>query len=883
MQPERIATYRLQLRNGFTLLQAAGLAPYLSELGVSHLYTSPLLQAAAGSTHGYDVVDPGRIDEELGGEAGWDRLCESLEASGLGHMCDLVPNHMAIAGKQNPWWWDVLENGPASRYATYFDVDWEASDDRWPNKVLLPVLGDHYGRILEDHQLHLSHSEGILVLHCHDRIFPVDPSSLAGLINRAAQSCGSDFLAFLAASHARLPRPSVTVRELVDRRHRDKTVLSELLSRVCREDPGAAAAMDDEIRSLNSDPDALDTLIEQQNYRLAFWRSASRDLGYRRFFDINDLAALRVEEAEVFEASHALPISWVREGRVHGLRVDHPDGLKEPAEYFRRLRESCPEAWIVAEKILEEDEKLPADWPIAGTTGYDFLNLAGGLFIDPDGEAELTRLYDEFTGESVDYGEVIRDCKRLVLTGLLGGDLSRLASLFVDICERHRRHRDYTRHELRESLFEAAVWFPVYRSYVSAAGDSMSEDDERYIHAAISGAGADRPDLDPELLRFLEQLLLLKIPGKLEAEFSMRFQQLTGPVMAKGVEDTAFYRYSRLIALNEVGGNPARFATTAEEFHTACREAQGRHPFSLLAATTHDTKRSEDVRARLALLSEIPRKWADAVRRWSDLNTRHRDGELPDRNTEYLIYQTLAGAWPISVERLAEYMLKAVREAKLHTSWTQQNEQYEKSIHGFLEAIMEDAEFIRDLESFVEDLVQPGRMNSLSQTLLRLTAPGVPDIYQGTELWDLSLVDPDNRRPVDFDNRRRLLKELVHLSPEDILQRMDEGLPKMWLIRQALHLRRRQPECFGQQGAYTPLEVEGEQSGHAIALMRGTEVAAVAPRLPMRLKNSWGDTVVHLPPGNWHNVLNGDTEQGGEVSLASILSRFPVALMERRD
>ncbi len=883
MQPERVSTYRLQLRNGFTLVQAAGLAPYLSELGVSHLYTSPLLQAVEGSNHGYDVVDPGRIDEELGGEAAWDLLCESLKASGLGHMCDLVPNHMAIAGRQNPWWWDVLENGPASRYATYFDVDWEASEERWPNKVLLPVLGDHYGRILEDHQLHLSRSEGILVLHYHDRVFPVDPSSLTGLTSRAAQSCGSDFLAFLAASYARLPRPSVTVRESVERRHRDKTVLAELLSRICREDPGAGAAIDDEIRSLNRDPDALDTLIDQQNYRLAFWRSASRDLGYRRFFDINDLVALRVEEPEVFDASHALPIAWVREGRVHGLRIDHPDGLKEPAEYFRRLRESCPDAWIVPEKILERDEKLPGDWPVAGTTGYDFLNLAGGLFVDPDGETELTRLYDEFTGESVNYSDLLHDCKRLVLTGLLGGDLSRLASLFVDICERHRRHRDYTRHELRQSLFETAVSFPVYRSYASAAGDSVSEDDERHIRAAISGAKAERPDLDPELFRFLEELLLLRIPGRPEAELAMRFQQLTGPVMAKGLEDTALYRYHRLIALNEVGGNPARFATTVEEFHRACLEAQDRRPFSLLAATTHDTKRSEDVRARLALLSEIPRKWAEAVWRWSDRNARHRDGGFPDRNTEYLLYQTLAGAWPIDVERLAEYMLKAVREAKLHTSWTQQNERYETSIQDFVEAILEDAEFIRDLESFVEDLVQPGRINSLSQTLLRLTAPGVPDIYQGTELWDLSLVDPDNRRPVDFDDRRRLLREVVRLSPEEILQRMDEGLPKMWLIRQTLHLRRRQPECFGEQGAYSPLVVEGEKSGHAIALMRGTEVVAVVPRLPLHLDASWGDTVLQLPTGNWHNVLTGDTEPGGEAGLASILSRFPVALMERKE
>jgi (1->4)-alpha-D-glucan 1-alpha-D-glucosylmutase len=629
--------------------------------------------------------------------------------------------------------------------------------------------------------------------------------------------------------------------------------------------------------------DSLDLLINRQNYRLAFWRAASSSLGYRRFFDINELVGLRVEESEVFQAVHALPVAWVQKGLVQGLRIDHPDGLWDPTEYFHRLREACPDAWIVAEKILELGEKLPADWRVAGTTGYDFLNLVGGLFIDPKGEDGLTRIYENFTGEKNSFGDLVRVCKRQVLEELLGSEIRRLTSLFGDICEQRRRYRDYTRQELRAALCETAVCFPVYRSYVSASANVVRSEDECHVKKAIEDAGAQRADLDPELFRFLEDLLLLRVSGPRENELAIRFQQLTGPTMAKGVEDTAFYRFHRLIALNEVGGDPSCFGISPEQFHEACAAARTQRPLALLASTTHDTKRSEDVRARLALLSEIPEWWADAVRRWADHNDRHRHGEAPDRNTEYLFYQTLVGAWPIDLTRTTAYMEKAVREAKVYTSWLMQNESYESNLGHFIKAVLKDETFRADLEGFVSDLVAPGRVNSLAQTLIKLTAPGVPDIYQGTELWDLSLVDPDNRRPVDFSLRRRLLNESVRLSPEELLARMDEGLPKLWIIRQTLHLRQRHPELFGPEAQYRPLYAWGAKDDHVVAFLRGERVIAVAPRFVMRLGADWMDTMLELPSGQWHNILTGDEVAGGAVLLRNLLARFPVGLWVWRD
>lgn len=879
MRPEPVATYRLQMGADFGFDRAAAVVPYLRELGISHIYTSPYLQAAVGSTHGYDVVDPTRVSGEMGGPEAHARLCGELDKFGMGQMIDVVPNHMAIIGSQNPWWWDVLENGPSSRYASYFDVDWESSDERWPNKVLLPVLDDHYGRVLEAGELRLVRRDSLFTLQYHEQVFPVDPSSLDVLLGRAAGVCGSEMLGFIAGAYARLPHSKVVARQAVEQRHRDKAVLAEILSSCMRDDAAAAAAVDAEVGRINSNADAMDALVDGQNYRLAFWRTSGRDLGYRRFFDVDSLAGLQVEEEEVFYATHMLPITWARNGAVHGLRVDHPDGLRDPAQYLRRLHQVCPDSWIVVEKILESDEKLPAAWPVDGTTGYDFLNLSGGLFVDAEGEKPLTELYADFTGEPVDFQSVRRVCKRKVAKELLGSDLNRLTALFVDICERHRRHRDYTRHELHEALTEVAACFPVYRTYVSIGDGLVSGSDMRYVTEAVEQAVAERPDIDPQLFGFLRDMLLLRIPGPLEGELAMRFQQLTGPVMAKGVEDTAFYRFHRLASLNEVGGDPERFGISVEEFHRRCAEKLAEHPMSLLASSTHDTKRSEDVRARLALLSEIPDRWSAFVRRAAQHNERHRRGDGPDRNVEYLIYQTLVGAWPIDVERMTAYVEKTLCEAKMFTSWTQRNEDYEQGVRDFVRDVLEDVEFRSLLEEFVAPLVMPGRINSLSQALIKLTAPGVPDIYQGTELWDLSLVDPDNRRPVDFELRAELLARLETISIDEVMERFDEGLPKLWLIHQALRLRRQHPELFGAGGSYVPLEARGAKAGHVVAFMRGDAAATVAPRLVLGLGGDWGNTVVEMGSGRWRNELTGELYEGGGIRVSQILERFPVGLL----
>ncbi|MCA1743907.1 MAG: malto-oligosyltrehalose synthase, partial [Desulfovibrionales bacterium] len=637
-------------------------------------------------------------------------------------------------------------------------------------------------------------------------------------------------------------------------------------------------------------PDLLDLLIEQQNYRLAFWRTAGRDLGYRRFFDINELAGLRVEDKEVFTTTHRLPLKWVKQGKVQGLRVDHPDGLRDPAGYFRRLRKNCPEIWIVAEKILEHGEVLAPDWPVQGTTGYDFLNLAGGLFIDPQGKKPLTEFYAGFIGGNPDYRTVVKQCKHQVITESLGSELNRLTALFVDICERHRRHRDYTRDDLQEVLLLAATYFPVYRSYVRAAGDKhrnendtavVSDVDRNYVRQAVEKVRTENPELDNELLDFLKKILLLEIPGELEGQLAMRFQQFTSPAMAKGVEDTAFYRFNRLLCLNEVGGDPDIFGVSQKEFHQQGEKAQAHRPLSMLSGTTHDTKRGEDVRARLALLSEIPDLWIRTVKDWFRQNTKHRKNKLPDPDMEYFIYQTLVGAWPINSERLRTYLEKAMREAKLYTSWTRQDQDYEQAVQDFAAALLQDKDFRSGLEEFLIPLIPAGRINSLSQTLLRITFPGVPDIYQGSELWDMSLVDPDNRRPVDFDLRRKLLSEIPGLNIAQIMNEMEKGLPKMWLIRQALYFRRARPELFGTGSTYEPIHAEGNKAAHIIAYCRGGEAITIVPRLILKRGDGWDKTILKLPSGSWHNLLSNENFRGGRREIAGLLNKFPVALLKK--
>jgi len=875
------ATYRLQLHADFPFDAAAEISDYLSELGITHAYCSPYFQAAPGSTHGYDVIDYTRPNVELGGEEGLRRFAAALKNLQMGQVLDIVPNHMAISTAANWWWADVLENGPSSHFASYFDVEWEPPEARLRNTVLIPILSDHYGRVLEAGELQIVRLGAELQARYADNTYPISPSSLGPVLGRAARLANSDALAFLADAFGELPRPTATDRASVRRRHRDKAVLRGLLRRLLDEDPFVASAIDQTIADMNADPDALHALLDLQNYRLAWWRSADRDLGYRRFFDIDTLIGLRMEDEQVFQDTHSRVLDWVREGVIDGLRIDHLDGLRDPLEYLARLRAAAPNAWVVAEKILDAEEALPESWPIAGTTGYDFLNRVTGLFVDPDGEAALTDFYREFTGETRDYAGLVRDKKILVLRDMLGSDVNRLTDLLLQICERHRRHRDYSRHQLADALRELIAWFPVYRTYIQPYSGNVSESDRHYTEIAAAAAIRERPDIETTLFEFLRDLIVLTVTGDLEKEFVARLQQLTGAAMAKGVEDTVFYTYNRFIALNEVGGDPSWFGISLQQFHEKARETQQRWPLTMLATATHDSKRGEDMRARLALLSEEPAAWIAAVRRWSAMAEAHRTNEWPDRNTEYFFYQTLVGAWPVCAQRLTAYMEKACREAKEYTSWTAPDTTYEASVRTFVDGCLTDRDLMQDVRQFVESLIEPGRINSLAQTLIKLTAPGVPDLYQGTELWSLHLVDPDNRRPVDYEERRRALAEVKQLSARAIWDRADEGLPKMWVTHAALQLRQRQPEAFGGHSRYGAADTRGPLASHVVGFCRGENVMTIVPRLVMRANGRWQGTGICVPRGSWTNVLTGQPIDGGDVDVSDIWRDFPVALLER--
>jgi (1->4)-alpha-D-glucan 1-alpha-D-glucosylmutase len=908
--PRRVdprATYRLQLTPSFTFDDAAAIAPYLQSLGISHAYASPYLRAMPGSVHGYDVVDPRTVNPELGGEEGHARFCATLGRHDLGQVLDVVPNHMAI-GPENPWWWDVLENGPASRWAMAFDVDWAHPEPHLRERVLLPVLGDHYGRVLEAGELRLAWDGRRFTVRYFDHRFPVAPRSLDELLATAADRAGSAELAFLADAFGALPVSTVTEEALRDRRHRDKEVLEDRLATLASEDGRVAEAIEAVVAAANADVEALDRVLERQNYRLAWWRAARRDLGYRRFFDVTNLVGLRIEDPRVFAETQALILDWLAAGVLDGLRIDHPDGLLDPEGYLRRLRWASPRAWIVVEKILESGEDLRRGWPVAGTSGYDFLRRVNGLLVDPAGEAALTALHAQMTGEERPFREIVRASKEAVLDEALGSELGRLTALLLDILERHRRHRDHTRHDLHEALRALLVAFPVYRTYVrvDVAEDGrhvaqVAPEDEAVVAEAIATAKSYRPDLPADLFDVLGDLLLLRRPGdELEEELALRFQQLTGPVMAKGVEDTAYYRDLRLLALNEVGGNPGAFGMGPDEVHELNRQAQERWPLGMLTTSTHDTKRSEDVRARLAVISEIPEEWASAVGEWRRMGDPHRTEAGPDGHAEYLLLQTLLGAWPIEMDRLGPYLTKALREAKLRTSWTDPDEAYEDAVLRYAMGLLGDPAFRASVEGFVRRVLWPGRVNSLAQLLVRLTAPGVPDVYQGTELWDLSLVDPDNRRPVDYALRKRLLAELTGEgppSPETLAARLDDlaepGSPKLAVLRAALTVRAGDPDAFGAKATYERLAAFGSASRHAFAFLRSGRVATIVPRLTLGLADGWGDTAIAMPMGVWRDAMTGDTHEVirprgargsanlGVVLAANLLGRFPVALLVR--
>jgi (1->4)-alpha-D-glucan 1-alpha-D-glucosylmutase len=789
---------------------------YLSSLGISHVYCSPLLQAAAGSSHGYDVVDPHRINEELGGEPGFRRFAGVLAEHGLKLLLDVVPNHMATAGRSNPWWWDLLLHGKSSPYAGYFDIDWDPAMSHLKGKVLLGVLSDRYGHELQAGLLTLDREGDEFIVRYHDTEFPISRESLEG----------------------------------------------------------------QQVDALSRDLDALDALLQRQHYRLAYWRTAQEELNYRRFFTVDSLIGLRVELEQVLKDSHRLVFELLASGDVAGLRIDHVDGLLDPIAYLSALRAAAPAAYVVVEKVLEQDERLPSEFPVQGTTGYDFVSRVDGLFVDSQNEEPMTALYHAFSGESLTFAEVARACKQEMMVSDLAPDLERLTSLLVEICERYRGQRDRTRRELQDAIREVAAELKVYRTY-ARPGLARDEDRNR-IAAAVAEAGHRRPEMDPELLGFIGELLLIEHDGHMEREFAARFQQFTPAVMAKGVEDTAFYRYNRLVSLNEVGGDPARFGRPVEAFHATCAHIASDWPATMLTLSTHDTKRSADVRARLGLLSEIPLEWGDAVRRWADHNQRYRPQGYPDRNIEYLMYQTLVGAWPIEVSRLTEFLRKAAREGRTHTSWLNPDSGYEDTLAQFAGQVIADTDFVSDLENFMgrHQIVALGRTVSLAQVTLLLTCPGVPDLYQGTEVWDLSLVDPDNRRQVDYDRRERLLSDVRDMSSAEAMARADDGAPKLWLIARLLDERRRRPDLF-ESASYLPLTAVGAKAPHVVSFARD-RLVVIVPRLHVGLAGDWTGTALTLPPGRWRNVLTGEEQDGlAPIELGTLLRAFPVAVLAR--
>jgi (1->4)-alpha-D-glucan 1-alpha-D-glucosylmutase len=879
----RRATYRLQLRADFGFDAAAARIPYLADLGISDLYCSPVLEAVGGSPHGYDVVDHSRLSAERGGDAGFRHMVAGLRRRGLGLTVDIVPNHMAIDGRANRWWWDVLENGPSSRYAPYFDIDWPGDHGRTEATVLVPVLGERYGKVLDLREVRVSRDGGTFSVSYFDHELPLSPRTLDTILGRAGEAAGSAPLKALAAEFGALPHASNPDPATGRLRHEEKERLRDQLGAMLGSDRQLAAAVDEEVDAVNRDPDEVDRLLSRQNYRLAYWRTAREELDYRRFFNIETLVGLRVEDDQVFADTHETVARLVSEGAVGGLRVDHVDGLRDPEGYLQRLRRLAPDAYIAVEKVLEGQEVLPPEWPVEGTTGYEFLGRVANLFVDQAGEDLMSSCYTRLTGEPGAYADVVRESKVQILTEELAPEVERLTRLLHGVCDRFRHQRDRTRREVHDALQAVLVSFPVYRTYVQpdrarpAAGSGA-------IAEAVRGAREIAPHVDTDLIDFIGELLMLEHPGGAETEFAETFPQLSTPVMAKGAEDTAFYRYNRLISLNEVGGDPGTFGRPLDAFHSACLESLRHHPHAMLTLATHDTKRSPDVRARISLLSELPEYWEEAVTTWMGMTDHHATGLGPDYNARYLLFQTLVGAWPIETERLVAYMDKAAKEAKVHTSWADGNPDYDYGLRKFVEATIGDNQFVRELQGFIarQRIVELGRATGLSQQALLLTCPGVPDIYQGTESWDNSLVDPDNRRPVDYD---RLSADLAATAgwPAGLMtveyDRAADDRAKTWLTARLLRHRRDRPETYS-DGSYERLSVEGEKADHLVAFTRG-RLVVLAGRHLWRLGGDWGDTTVELPAGRWQAVIGADPDtRAGRHRVGDILGHGPVAVLE---
>jgi (1->4)-alpha-D-glucan 1-alpha-D-glucosylmutase len=870
------ATYRLQLHAGFTFADALAAMPYFAELGISHLYLSPILSAAEGSTHGYDVVDPDRVSSALGGDDGLEKLLGAAQAAGIGILLDIVPNHMSIAGHSNKWWLDVLENGPSSYYAHYFDVDWSIGDDR----VLLPILTERYGRAIQSGAIKLVTAGSGFGVKAGDVELPLAPHSIGHVARRATERIDRKTrkaihaeLAFIGDSLMELPRPHHGETEARRRRHRDRRVLLDRLYTLSNE-LVASVALADELAAINADPAELDAVLEMQAYRLAHWSVSTNQLSYRRFFDINTLVAIRNELPDVFEASHARILELVDRGAIDGLRIDHVDGLRDPEAYLQRLRERAPEAWIVVEKILTADESLPPSWPIDGTTGYDFAEKLGGLFVDPESEPAMTRTFEEYTGQSWNPHVESRRARHEVMSDALHSELARLTELACRACGQSPTCRDYTRTEIETALGEILAGYPVYRTYLTET--RRTEIDRARIASAVVAAADARPELDRDLLAFLEAALAFEIQSEPAKELARSAQQVTGAITAKGDEDTVLYRQVRLVARNDVGAELRAYAHTPSAIHHFLASAK---PRTMLASSTHDTKRSEDVRARIAVLSEIPDAWSRSTARWRERASRYWGDVEPDRGIEYAVWQTLVGAWtpggePFPLARLRDYVRKATREARLRTSWRKPDAAYDAALEKWLEGVYGDPELLADLARFAGEIAPHGDRNALAQLLVKLTAPGVPDFYQGTELRDDSLVDPDNRRAVDLAARRDRLRTIGDSSPSALVG--DLGAQKLWTIRRVLGLRRKVPARF--LGAYRALDASGPHAHRVFAFMRGTELIAIVPRLTVRAEG-WRDTTLDLPTGSWVDILSDQQHSGGTHALSDLWRTFPIALL----
>jgi (1->4)-alpha-D-glucan 1-alpha-D-glucosylmutase len=1074
-------TYRVQFRDEWTFDDAMGIVPYLKELGVSHVYASPYMRARSGSPHGYDVCDPNQLNPAFGGEEAYLRFVDALREQGMGHIVDVVPNHMA-ATTENPWWRDVLENGPNSPYSGYFDIDWHPVKDELENKVLLPQLGSQYGDALEAGQLKIVHQEGRFEFHYFQHVLPLGPKSTIPILThrldelQAALGAGSEsfdeYQSIITALQHMPAQTAISPKATIERQ-REKEVIKRRLRELEAREPKVAEFIGDNIAHFNGregEPasfDPLDKLLQAQSYRLCHWRAASDEINYRRFFDINDLAALCMEKSEVFHSAHELIGRLLAAGKIDGLRIDHVDGLFGPERYLWRLqwnylgsilreelakssaeeiaalaesiigpkaaaeadaenqsaratasaaniaappgddggsplmivmiealrqicdrlglrppqdadwsaifgrgvtelarqprtagggeqsmpvdRAAVPQRlplFVVVEKILGPNEPLPETWPVAGTTGYDFTNQLNGLFIDPKGYASVERHYQRFVDEQRSFAEIARDCKRLIVRSSMSSELQMLAHRLNRISEQHRKSRDFTLNSLRYALREVLACFPVYRTYPGPEG--VSDRDRRFVTYAVASAKRHNRTIDPATFDFIREVLLLRHPPGLSEEakqarehFAGLFQQVTSPIMAKGVEDTAFYVYFPLMSANEVGGDPAAAAHGIEEFHQQNAGRRRRGLQSLLATSTHDTKRSEDVRARINVLSEMPRPWRTAVNRWNRLNRRNRtkvDGILaPTRNDEYLFYQNLLGMWPVAsskedgrldeaahadvVARMQAYMEKATHESKQQTSWINPNPEYDQAVRDFVAQCLspdEDNRFLAEFLTLHRKVVQLGLYTALSQTALKLMSPGIPDIFQGQEIWDFSLVDPDNRRPVDYARRTGLLRKLKAECPDDshraefaasLARRPEDDRLKLYLTWKLIELRRTHESLFA-EGRYVPLAVAGRAAEYIVAFAwqpsperqsprDDARIVVIVPRWWGRLTEAaavervtgcvgqgervWADTTVELPAGFSRSFVNHLT--GKQVAakadllrLKEVLDDFPIGV-----